>query len=62
MTKEKPSGVVPKTGQNISLRETGAVTNGHRNVSRNKFYLVPTHEMEDLKNSSKPSINHESKN
>ena len=41
VTQEKLSRVVPKTRQNIKLRETGALTNGHNNVSRNYFYLVP---------------------
>ena len=60
VTQEKPSGVVPKTGKNISLGEISALTNGDSNVSRNEFYLVPIHEMEDLQNSSKTSINHKS--
>ena len=62
MTQEKPSRVVPNTSQNISLREAGALTNGHSNIYRNDMYLVPIHEMEDLHNSSKPSINHETMN
>ena len=55
---EKPSVVVPNTGQNISLKETGVLTNEHSNVSRNDFYLVLISEKEYSQNSSKPSINH----
>ena len=49
---EKPSVGVPNTGENMSLKETAALIDGHSNLSRNDFYLVPTHEMEDLQNSS----------
>ena len=62
VTQEKPPEVVPRTEQNISLRESGTLTNRHSNVSRNDFYLASTHEMEDLLNSSKTSINHKSMN
>ena len=44
VTQKEPSRVVPKTGQNISLRETCALTNRHSNVSGNDFYLIPIHE------------------
>ena len=62
VTQEKPSRIVSRTGQNISLGEAGALINGNSNVFRNDFYLVPNHEMEHLQNSSQPSINHESMN
>ena len=40
VNQEKPSSVVSKTWENISLRETGALPNGHSNICRNNFYLV----------------------
>ena len=50
MLQEKSSVVVPNTAQNISLKETGALTNGDSDLSRNEFYLVPTHELENSQN------------
>ena len=58
MAQAKTRTLVVKTAQNLSLRESGALCNRTSNSPSEEIYLVPIYGMEDLQNSSNPSMNY----